>query len=51
MVTPKFKLFEKSGKDKEIKSKGKEGSKREERFDKKQMQSLACGGVVGKKRK
>lgn len=31
-----FAAFEKSGKDKEVKGKGKEGSKKEEAFDKKQ---------------
>lgn len=32
-----FAKFEKSGKDKEVPGKGKEGSKKEEAFDKKQM--------------
>lgn len=32
-----FKPFEKSKSDKEVKGKGREGSKREEAFDKKQM--------------
>ena len=38
-----FKQFEKSGKDVEVKGKGKEGSKKEEAFDKTQMK---CGGKV-----
>lgn len=42
--------FEKSKKDVERKGM-KEGSKREEAFDRKQVQKLACGGVVGKKKK
>ncbi len=37
-----FAKFEKSGKDKEVKGKGKEGSKREEAFDRTQM--MAKGG-------
>ena len=37
-------LFEKSAKDKEVKGKGKEGSKKEEAFDKKQK--FAKGGAV-----
>ena len=37
--------FEKSGKDAEVKGKGKEGSKKEEAFDKSQMK---CGGKVKK---
>lgn len=32
-----FVPFEKSGKDKEVKGKGKEGSKKEEAFDRKQV--------------
>jgi hypothetical protein len=39
-----FALFEKSAKDKEVKGKGKEGSKKEEAFDKKQK--FARGGGV-----
>lgn len=42
--------FEKSGKDKEVKGKGKEGSKREETFDKTQKFGK-CGMVKGKKGK
>lgn len=43
-----FAKFEKSGKDKEVKGKGKEGSKREETFDKKQMGGKAPrAGVPG----
>jgi hypothetical protein len=40
-----FAAFEKSGKDKEVKGKGKEGSKKEEAFDKGQMK-FAKGGFV-----
>lgn len=40
----KFVPFEKSPKDKESKKFGKEGSKREEAWDKKQ--GMACGGKV-----
>jgi hypothetical protein len=36
-----FAKFEKSSKDKEVSGKGKEGSKREEAFDKKQMKPAA----------
>lgn len=43
--------FEKSKKDKE-KGKGKEGSKKEEKFDKSQkFPAFKKGGVVGKKKK
>ena len=42
-----FALFEKSGKDKEMKGKGKEGSKKEEAFDKKQARFAAGGSVDG----
>ena len=42
-----FALFEKSGKDVEKKKMGKEGSKKEESFDKKQM-NFAKGGFVAK---
>ena len=42
-----FAMFEKSGKDKEVKGKGKEGSKKEEAFDKKQMKFAAGGSVDG----
>jgi hypothetical protein len=46
MATKKFVPFEKNTKkDKEIKGKGKEGSAREEAFDKRQMKN---GGKVGK---
>lgn len=38
--------FEKSKKDAEVKGKGKEGSKKEEAFDKRQM--MKNGGKVGK---
>ena len=44
-----FAMFEKSGKDKEVKGKGKEGSKKEEDFDKKQAfggKKFAAGGAV-----
>lgn len=37
MKSAPFKPFEKSKADKEVKGKGKEGSKKEEAFDKKQM--------------
>jgi len=40
----KFVPFEKSGKDKEAKKFGKEGSKKEEAWDKRQ--GMACGGKV-----
>ena len=40
-----FAKFEKSGKDKDVKGKGKEGSKKEEAFD---MSQMACGGKVKK---
>ena len=42
-----FAKFEKSGKDKETGKMGKEGSKKEEAFDKKQMK-FAKGGFVAK---
>ena len=42
-----FALFEKSGKDKETGKMGKEGSKKEEAFDKKQSR-FAKGGFVAK---
>jgi len=42
-----FAMFEKSGKDKEVKGKGKEGSKKEEAFDKKQMKFAKGGSVDG----
>lgn len=41
-----FEMFEKSGKDVEVKGKGKEGSKQEEAFDKKQAKRFAEGGGV-----
>lgn len=41
---PFFDKFEQSKKDKEVKGKGKEGSKKEEAFDKKQ--GMKCGGKV-----
>ena len=40
-----FAKFEKSGKDIEMKSKGKEGSKKEEAFDKAQMMGMKAGGM------
>ena len=40
-----FAKFEKSGKDVEVKGKGKEGSKQEEAFDKSQMMMKKGGGV------
>lgn len=40
-----FAKFEKSGKDVEMKGKGKEGSKKEEAFDKSQMMMKKGGGV------
>ena len=40
-----FAKFEKSGKDVEVKGKGKEGSKKEEAFDKSQMGMKMGGGV------
>ena len=40
-----FAKFEKSGKDVEVKGKGKEGSKKEEAFDKSQMGMKRGGGV------
>jgi len=43
-----FAKFEKSGKDVEVKGKGKEGSKKEEAFDKKQMMGMNRGGGVKK---
>lgn len=42
-----FAMFEKSSKDKEVKSKGKEGSKKEEAFDKKQSRFAKGGSVDG----
>ena len=42
-----FAKFEKSGKDKETGKMGKEGSKKEEAFDKKQM-AFAKGGFVSR---
>lgn len=36
VIQPGMKVFETSKKDKEVKGKGKEGSKREESFDKRQ---------------
>jgi hypothetical protein len=41
--------FEKSPKDKEPKGKGKEGSKQEEAWDKKQAKGMKCGGKVAGK--
>lgn len=38
--------FEKSKADKEVKGKGKEGSKKEEAYDKKQFPGMKCGGKV-----
>jgi len=38
-----FAKFEKSGKDKEVAGKGKEGSKREEKFDKTQVPMFQKG--------
>ncbi len=46
MATKKANPFEKSAKDKEVKGKGKEGSKREEAFDKKQGMPFKKGGKV-----
>lgn len=43
-----FAKFEKSGKDVEVKGKGKEGSKKEEAFDKTQMAKMKKGGKVAK---
>ena len=43
-----FAKFEKSGKDVEVKGKGKEGSKQEEAFDKLQAKGMKCGGKVKK---
>jgi hypothetical protein len=43
-----FAAFEKSGKDKEVKGKGREGSKKEEAFDKMQMKGMKTGGKVNK---
>ena len=42
MVTKKMNPFEKMAKDKEMKGKGKEGSKREEKFDMKQAKKKKC---------
>ena len=42
-----FEMFEKSGKDVEVKGKGKEGSKQEEAFDKKQAKFSKGGAVRG----
>lgn len=39
-----FARFEKSGKDKEVKGKGKEGSKKEEAFDRKQLKPFGKRG-------
>jgi len=44
----KFNFFEKSKADKESKKNGKEGSKKEEAFDKKQAPGMKCGGKVKK---
>lgn len=41
-----FAKFEKSGKDVEVKGKGKEGSKKEEAFDKMEMKGMKKGGKV-----
>jgi hypothetical protein len=41
-----FAKFEKSGKDVEMKGKGKEGSKKEEAFDKTQMMGMKKGGMT-----
>ena len=43
-----FAKFEKSGKDVEVKGKGKEGSKKEEAFDKAQMMGMKRGGATKK---
>ena len=43
-----FAKFEKSGKDVEVKGKGKEGSKKEEAFDKSQMMGMKRGGATKK---
>ena len=43
-----FAKFEKSGKDVEAKGKGKEGSKKEEAFDKSQMMGMKRGGATKK---
>jgi len=40
-----FAKFEKSGKDVEVKGKGKEGSKKEEAFDRMQMMGMKKGGM------
>jgi len=44
-----FDKFEKSGKDVETKGKGREGSKQEEAWDKKQAKGMKCGGKVAGK--
>lgn len=44
-----FKPFEKSGKDKEAKKFGKEGSKKEESYDKKQMSKAPAKRPAGRK--
>ena len=46
MATKKPNPFEKSGKDKEAKKFGKEGSKKEEGMDKKQAMPFKKGGKV-----
>jgi len=43
-----FAKFEKTGKDVEIKGKGKEGSKKEEAFDRTQMMGMKRGGATKK---
>jgi len=43
-----FVKFEKSKKDVEVKGKGKEGSKKEEAFDKMRMKGMKTGGKVQK---
>jgi hypothetical protein len=44
-----FAKFEKSKKDAEVKGMGKEGSKKEEAFDKMQAKGMKCGGKVAGK--
>lgn len=48
MAGKKFVPFEKSGKDKEVPGKGKEGSKKEEAFDRKQAKTAGYknGGKI-----
>jgi hypothetical protein len=46
MATKGVNPFEKSGKDVERKKFGKEGSKKEELFDKKQVMKMAKGGMT-----